>query len=241
MRRRVRTCGLACAGSRSPWCRLLARSSRRRRGAPPPRLPYSLAGRRAHGPAGRAISGSRSTRRPARRAVESSEARPRPAERGDDPRAEGRRRARRGRPDRARAGRTRERPSPSMVHVRRRRRPPSSSCVAPRSPCCGRISSSRLSTHRRRRSRRAPIDVVADVSELNGDVGATATLTLMLGPTPLAEPKTVTVPKGGGISSTFEDVKLETAMSAELSVRDRRRRAVRDGRDEQLAARARSR
>jgi hypothetical protein len=63
------------------------------------------------------------------------------------------------------------------------------------------------------------IDVVADVSELNGDVGATATLTLMLGPTPLAEPKTVTVPRGGEISSTFEDVKLETAMSAELSVR----------------------
>jgi hypothetical protein len=62
------------------------------------------------------------------------------------------------------------------------------------------------------------IDVVADVFELNGDVGATATLTLMLGPTPLAEPKTVTVPKGGGISSTFTDVKLETAMSAELTV-----------------------
>ena len=35
-----------------------------------------------------------------------------------------------------------------------------------------------------------PIDVVVDVSELNGDVGATATLTLMLGPTPLAAPKT---------------------------------------------------
>jgi hypothetical protein len=64
-----------------------------------------------------------------------------------------------------------------------------------------------------------PIDVVADVSELNGDVGATATLTLMLGPTPLAEPTTVTVPKGGGISSTFKDVRLETAMSAELTVR----------------------
>jgi hypothetical protein len=62
------------------------------------------------------------------------------------------------------------------------------------------------------------IDVVADISELNGDVGATATLTLMLGPTPLAEPKTVTVPKGGGISSTFKDVKLETAMPAELTV-----------------------
>ena len=64
-----------------------------------------------------------------------------------------------------------------------------------------------------------PVDVVADVSELNGDVGATATLTLMLGPTPLAEPRTIIVPKGGAISSTFEDVKLETAMSAELSVR----------------------
>ena len=64
-----------------------------------------------------------------------------------------------------------------------------------------------------------PVDVVADVSELNGDVGATATLTLMLGPTRLAEPRTVTVPKGGAISSTFADVKLETAMSAELSVR----------------------
>ena len=36
-----------------------------------------------------------------------------------------------------------------------------------------------------------PVDVVADVSELNGDVGATATLTLMLGPTPLAEPRTI--------------------------------------------------
>ena len=39
-----------------------------------------------------------------------------------------------------------------------------------------------------------PIDVVADIDELNADTGATATLTLMLGPTPLAEPKTVTVP-----------------------------------------------
>ena len=36
-----------------------------------------------------------------------------------------------------------------------------------------------------------PVDVVADVDELNGETGATATLTLMLGPTPLAEPKTV--------------------------------------------------
>ncbi len=47
------------------------------------------------------------------------------------------------------------------------------------------------------------IDVVADISELNGDVGAAATLRLMLGPTPVAEPKTVTVPKGGSVSVQF--------------------------------------
>ena len=63
-----------------------------------------------------------------------------------------------------------------------------------------------------------PIDVVADVSELNGDVGATATLRLMLGPTPLAEPKTVTVQKGGSVSVQFPGVNLTTAMSAELSL-----------------------
>ena len=63
-----------------------------------------------------------------------------------------------------------------------------------------------------------PIDVVADVSELNGDVGATATLRLMLGPTLLAEPKTVTVPPGGSVSVQFPGVNLTTAMSAELSV-----------------------
>ena len=63
-----------------------------------------------------------------------------------------------------------------------------------------------------------PIDVVADVSELNGDVGATASVRLMLGPTPLAEPKTVTVPKGGSLSVLFPGVSLTTAMSAELTV-----------------------
>ena len=40
----------------------------------------------------------------------------------------------------------------------------------------------------------------------------------MLGPTPLAEPKTVTVPKGGSVSVQFPGVNLTTAMSAELSV-----------------------
>ena len=38
-----------------------------------------------------------------------------------------------------------------------------------------------------------PVDVVADVAELNTDVGATATATLMLGPTPLADAESVTV------------------------------------------------
>jgi len=62
------------------------------------------------------------------------------------------------------------------------------------------------------------IDVVADVSELNGDVGATATLRLMLGPTPLAEPRPVTVPKGGSVSVSFPGVNLTTAASADLTV-----------------------
>ena len=64
-----------------------------------------------------------------------------------------------------------------------------------------------------------PVDVVADVAELNGDTAAQATLTLMLGPTPLAESKTVTVAAGGTKSVTFEGVKLESAMSSELTVR----------------------
>ena len=63
------------------------------------------------------------------------------------------------------------------------------------------------------------VDVVADVDELNGETGAKATVTLMLGPTPLAEPKTVTVGAGGTQSVTFEGVKLATAMSTELTVR----------------------
>ena len=41
-------------------------------------------------------------------------------------------------------------------------------------------------------------------------------MTLMLGPTPVAAPKTVTVPADGSVSVTFEGVKLTTATSAEL-------------------------
>ena len=63
------------------------------------------------------------------------------------------------------------------------------------------------------------VDVVAEVSERNGDTGATATLRLMLGPTPLADPKTVTVAANGTSEVTFAGVKLETAMTAELTVR----------------------
>ena len=62
------------------------------------------------------------------------------------------------------------------------------------------------------------IDVVADLSELNGETGATVTVKLMLGPTPVAEPQTITMPAGGGRSVTFRNVKLTTAMSADLTV-----------------------
>ena len=64
-----------------------------------------------------------------------------------------------------------------------------------------------------------PVDVVAEVTERNGETGAEATLTLMLGPTPLAEPKTVTIGADGTKAISFEGVTLETAMTAELTVR----------------------
>ena len=63
------------------------------------------------------------------------------------------------------------------------------------------------------------IDVVADVSELNTDTGATARLTLMLGLTPVADAQLVTIPAGGTVSTTFEGVELTTPKSAELTVR----------------------
>ena len=87
-----------------------------------------------------------------------------------------------------------------------------------------------------------PIDVVADIDELNADTGAKATLTLMLGPTPLAEPKTITVPAGRLPERDLRGREARpTAMSAELTVPRGGRRAVRDRRDEQRALAARSR
>ena len=61
------------------------------------------------------------------------------------------------------------------------------------------------------------IDVVVDISELNLETAATATLKLMLGPTPIAEPKTVTVASGGSLSVAFTGVQLTTPISAELT------------------------
>ena len=63
------------------------------------------------------------------------------------------------------------------------------------------------------------VDVTADVAEMNGETAATAMLTLMLGPTPVAPAKTVAVGPGRTEAVTFEDVKLETPMTAELTVR----------------------
>jgi len=62
------------------------------------------------------------------------------------------------------------------------------------------------------------IDVVADISERNSDTGAEATVTLMLGPTPVAASKTVTVPADGSFSVLFEGVKLTTVTYTELKV-----------------------
>ncbi|HET9506948.1 MAG TPA: hypothetical protein VFO81_03315 [Gaiellaceae bacterium] len=64
-----------------------------------------------------------------------------------------------------------------------------------------------------------PIDVVADVSELNGDTAATARLTLMLGPTPVAAPEVLVVPADETVTATFAAVQLSTPMAAELTVR----------------------
>lgn len=62
-----------------------------------------------------------------------------------------------------------------------------------------------------------PIDVRAEIAELNGDTGADATVTLMWGPTALGT-QSVTVPAGGRVSVSFSGVALTTAAPVELSV-----------------------
>jgi hypothetical protein len=63
-----------------------------------------------------------------------------------------------------------------------------------------------------------PVDVHADVAELNGDTGATAQVSLLWGPSLLATAE-VTVPAGGRATVSFEDVELTQAARLELAVR----------------------
>jgi len=62
-----------------------------------------------------------------------------------------------------------------------------------------------------------PVDVHAEIRELNGDTGATATVTLrgLLGP--VADPVSVTVAPGGTASVTFSGVALTTPVPVELT------------------------
>jgi len=62
-----------------------------------------------------------------------------------------------------------------------------------------------------------PIDVQADIRELNGDTAANATVTLEWGPTVL-QSKAVTVPPGANVSVSFTGVALTTPVAVELSV-----------------------
>ena len=62
-----------------------------------------------------------------------------------------------------------------------------------------------------------PIDVRARIAELNGDTAAGATVTLMWGPSPVADPIPITVPAGDNATVTFADVELTTAAPVELT------------------------
>jgi hypothetical protein len=62
-----------------------------------------------------------------------------------------------------------------------------------------------------------PIDLLAQVAELNGDTGATATVTVLWGPSVLAT-QSVSVPAGGRVAVTFPGLALTTPVPVELSV-----------------------
>ena len=62
-----------------------------------------------------------------------------------------------------------------------------------------------------------PVDVEADVKEVNGDTAATATVSLVWGPTVFGS-KQVTIPAGESVSVSFDQVALETPVTVELSV-----------------------
>ena len=80
-----------------------------------------------------------------------------------------------------------------------------------------------------------PVDVVADVAELNGDVGAMATVTLMLGPTLLAAPKRWPCRRAAA-SRHVQAVALATSIAVRADSAHQRRRAVRERHDEQSVA-----
>ena len=61
-----------------------------------------------------------------------------------------------------------------------------------------------------------PVDVVADVAEVNGDTAGTAHVVLAGLIAPLADPVEVTVPAGGHVAITFPGVALPTATATEL-------------------------
>ena len=63
-----------------------------------------------------------------------------------------------------------------------------------------------------------PIDVHAVLAELNGDVGADATVTLSWGPTVLAQ-QTLNVSNGARVPIDFSGVALTTPVPAELTIR----------------------
>jgi hypothetical protein len=64
-----------------------------------------------------------------------------------------------------------------------------------------------------------PIDVQAEIAELNGDVAATANVTLWQGPTPLAPAQAITVPAGGRTSVSFPGIALTSPVRLDLTVR----------------------
>jgi hypothetical protein len=64
-----------------------------------------------------------------------------------------------------------------------------------------------------------PIDVRAELAELNGDVTATANVTLWQGPTPLAPPQAITVTAGGRASVSFPGIALTSPVRLDLTVR----------------------
>ena len=63
-----------------------------------------------------------------------------------------------------------------------------------------------------------PVGVTAEISEVNGDVGATAQVALAGDVGPLAGPQQVTVPAGGHVTVTFPDVALTNPVPSQLTV-----------------------